>query len=122
MALRIASSRASDLDGDQVERVWREGGDAGAGAGACGANEASHLGGLVGAHVVEHDDVAELQLAQKHALEEGLEDFAVSGALHDHCGAHAGRVERAGHRGHRDRVPRLGSVFTFAARARAYSL
>src|SRR6266545_1303377 len=90
----------AELDRVQVRRVGRQVQD----GGASRRYEAPDVRRLVGADVVEDDDVAGPQLADQHALEKGLEDFAVGRALDRHHRAHAGHVERANHRGDSARV------------------
>src|SRR6266540_1608351 len=100
-----------ELDRIQVRRVRRQVQHASAG----GVDEPADVGRLVGADVVEHDDVAGLQLAEEDALEEGLEDLGVGRAFDGHHGADAVEVESADHRRDGARVARNGSVGALAA-------
>lgn len=101
-----------ELDRVQVGRVRRQVQHASAG----GLDEPANVRSLVGADVVEHDDVAGLQLAEEDSLEEGLEDLGVRRAFDRHHGADAVHVESADHRGDGARVARDGPVRALATR------
>jgi len=102
----------AELDGVQVWRVRGQVQNVGPSA----VDEAPDLSRPMGAHVVEHDDVAGLQLPEEEALEEGLENLRVGGALDGHHRADPHHVERPDHRRDRSSVARDDPARALAAR------
>jgi len=102
----------AELDGVHVRRLRRQEDQGGASA----FDEAPHGLRLVGADVVENDDVAGSQCRDENVLEERLEHVRIGPAFHGHQRSDAADVEGAQHRRDGASVARCEAGSPFAAR------